>query len=354
MTLVEEAENSVSEAKTQHDATKNRLKNWEASEREKSRLVQRLQLQLERQQHNFELKNNTEAGEYRTATEEIARKIAVYTSEVQAKQAKVEALHGSDANEQRTQKMEGARNATIQAAQAASERCGAAQESQQEAIEVALNDPPPCAHPKPQRASQAWETRCLGSGTVWSGVSAGATHTCAIAKKSKSDESGAMCCWGGMARYDAYGRFDVLQKGTDYEYHLSAEDAEENGYIDPLAIVHANHDATPDTLVCDSEEAPAATCAQQSPALLDRERSLSNAGDLSSLCLGRFRGQKAVNVIGNPAHHWKEVCNRTGSSAERCSLHFATTSLRDTPNPLHLADKYTEATTERVGRPPGC
>ena len=198
----------------------------------------------------------------------------------------------------------------------------------------------------------------MGSGITWSDVSAGAIHTCAIAKKRKSDQSGALCCWGGMARYDAYGRFDVFQKGKTYEYHGSAEDAEEEA-INPLAIQHEGHDATPDDLVCNNEE-PAAfsdgsECKNEFPMPVS-EQHLSNAGELGPLCLGRFRGQSAVNVIGNPAHFWKEFCGGdtdadSASTVQRCSLHFASVSLRDTPNPLSLADKFTVAATARISRP---
>ena len=146
-----------------------------------------------------------------------------------------------------------ARTAVVEVAQSTSEHCGQIQKDAEDLAE-------------------AWETRCLGEGIVWTGVSlgtalfvllqrlivlssanisacVGATHTCALAKDDGDAKTGALCCWGSLSRYDSNGRFSVMKPDEKYEYHGTTPGEGES--IFPAAIMHRGYDATIDTLQCE-------------------------------------------------------------------------------------------------------
>ena len=123
-------------------------------------------------------------------------------------------------------KMAFAKNESVRVASEISTRCSSEQRDYQDAVE-------------------AWELRCHREGIVWDGVAAGAAHTCALAKDSADSTSGAMCCWGAMGRYDAYGRMDILKKQESYAY-LGLEGMT----VDPAHVLSKMHDATPDNVDC--------------------------------------------------------------------------------------------------------
>ena len=192
--------------------------------------LNRLERQIDTTATTYEVTNQTETEQYALECVKQQKIVAWHEQDAQAIKDKIDAFHSQAAHERRQEKMDFARAESIRVATESSASCGIHEEVIQDAVE-------------------AWEMRCLSPGIVWAGVSAGAKHTCALAKESQEANSGAMCCWGGMGRYNAFGRMEVLRSGVAYEYH-----GEKDAETVPSSIMGDMYDATPDTVHCEQPE----------------------------------------------------------------------------------------------------
>ena len=107
-------------------------------------------------------------------------------------------------------------------------------------------------------------------------------------------------------------------------------------------------DTTRDAAVCSKNSACPAAMALQGEELLITGNSASGA---ASMCLGMYRRAHPVSVYGSPAQHWKTVtkpCEASDGLETRHGLFYAPTSLRDVPNSLHMADKFTELESVQI------